>query len=136
MTPRFLLPGLLLNAFVMSSAPADAETINSVAKRNRSTPVHAFFRYNKAMCDSASNAMATIRRQPKHGKARVKGIRRKLPKTSKICPGVILTGPVVCYTPNRGYTGADDLVVDYRTNAYLYTARMIVRSFGVNVTVK
>lgn len=136
MPPRFIVAAVLAALIAFPSGAARAEGVDRVVKRNRTTAVNAMYGYNKAICDGAANATARIRRQPKHGKVVIRTSRRKLPKDAKICRGMIVTGPVVRYTPDRGYTGTDTLVVDYQTDACLFTARLIVRSFEVNITVK
>lgn len=129
---------LVLVSLVSMAWPAavSADTVQRSVAANKTTVVHSMFRYARDSCQPVANAQASIRRQGQHGKAVIKRFRQKLPANSRICPGMIASGPAIYYTPKRGFRGSDTVVVDYQTNAYLSTARPITRTYTILITVK
>ncbi|PLX36301.1 MAG: hypothetical protein C0606_16550 [Hyphomicrobiales bacterium] len=129
--------GMLISLAFLAAGPAYAESAKDVTVRaGRTTAVHGFIYYLLGSCSTALAVEPSIRTAPQHGTTKFIRKQTVRPKDATHCPGRKVTAHYVLYTPKRGYRGPDSLVVDYRYHANVVTARMVTRSFAVNITVK
>jgi hypothetical protein len=101
--------GIVAAALLLATGAA-GETVERTAKTNTRTPIGGFFPYWDT-CGFGEIPDVTIRQKPANGALTVQMHETTLGSGTR-CPGMRVRGPVVVYTPNKGFRGTDEAVVD------------------------
>jgi hypothetical protein len=102
--------GIVAAALLLATGAA-GETVERTAKTNTRTPISGFFPYWVDTCGFGEIPDVTIRQKPANGALTVQMHETTLGSGTR-CPGMRVRGPVVVYTPNKGFRGTDEAVVD------------------------
>ena len=108
---------IALTGLVLLAAPAPAETLERTVKANSRSAIGGFLSYEVDTCYSAEVPDVKVRQSPAHGSFQILPHEQALGKDSR-CPGKKVRGLAYVYTPQRGYKGADEVVLDvpWRSN--------------------
>jgi hypothetical protein len=102
--------GLIAASLSLAGAAA-AETVDRAAKANTPTVIAGFFSYWVDTCEHGEIPNVTVRQTPANGSLAVQMRETALGQNSR-CPGARVRGPIVVYTPKKGFRGQDEAVVD------------------------
>jgi hypothetical protein len=105
-----LRAGLVAAALLLATGAA-GETVDRTVKANARTALGGYFSYWLDTCGRGEIPDVTVRQRPANGTLAVQMHETTLGSDTR-CPGMRVRGPIVVYTPNRGFRGADEAVVD------------------------
>lgn len=99
-------------ALVLSmAASAGAETLDRTVKAGSRSAIGGFFGYEVDTCYPSEIPDVKIRQAPSNGSFQIVPYEQVLGKDSR-CPGKKVRGLAYIYTPNKGFRGADEVVLD------------------------
>lgn len=102
----YFVAGLTLIA-----TPTSAETIERTVKANAMSPIGGFFGYEVHTCYSSVVPDIKVKQAPANGQFQLVPFERTLGKDTN-CAGKKVRGLAYVYTPKKGFTGADEVVLD------------------------
>jgi len=108
---------IALTGLALLTAPAFAETLERTVKANSRSAIGGFLSYEVDTCYAADIPDVKVRQSPAHGTIQILPHEQALSQDSR-CPGKKVRGLAYVYTPQRGYKGADEVVLDvpWRSN--------------------
>ena len=103
--------------FALLAGSASAETVERTVKANTVSAIGGFLGYEVDTCYPSNIPDVKVRQQPANGTIQIRPYEQALGKDSR-CPGTKVRGLAYVYTPQRGYKGADEVVLDvpWRSN--------------------
>ena len=102
--------GAIAAALVLATGAA-GETVDRTVKANARTAIGGYFPYWLDTCGRGEIPDVTVRQRPANGALTVQMHETTLGSDTR-CPGMRVRGPIIVYTPNRGFRGTDEAVVD------------------------
>jgi hypothetical protein len=102
---------LLLTALTLLAGPATAETVEKTVKANAPAVLGGFLGYEVNTCYPSAIPDVKVRQAPRNGSLRILPHEQALGKDT-VCPGKKMRGLAYVYTPNKGFKGADEVVLD------------------------
>jgi hypothetical protein len=101
----------ILAGLTLLAGSASAETIDKTVKANTSTAIAGFFGYEVNTCYPSEIPDVKVKRSPANGTFRIVPHETTLGKDSR-CAGKKVRGLAYVYTPNKGFKGMDEVVLD------------------------
>jgi hypothetical protein len=102
----FLLAGLTFLA-----APAAAETLDRTVKANAPSAIGGFFGYEVDTCYQSVIPDVKVKQAPANGTFQIVPYEHTVREGSR-CAGRKVRGLAYVYTPKKGFTGSDEVVLD------------------------
>ncbi|HZH12136.1 MAG TPA: hypothetical protein VEZ24_17425 [Microvirga sp.] len=102
---------ILLAGLTLAISPAAAETVERTVKANAVSAIGGFFGYESHTCYSSIIPDVKVKQAPTNGSLRIVPYEQTLGKDSR-CPGKKVRGLAYVYTPKKGFTGSDEVVLD------------------------
>ena len=90
---------------------ASAETVERTVKANTVSAIGGFLGYEVETCYPSNIPDVKVRQQPANGTIQIRPYEQALGKDSR-CPGTKVRGLAYVYTPKKGFTGIDEVVLD------------------------
>ncbi|WP_243372203.1 hypothetical protein [Microvirga solisilvae] len=102
---------LLLAGLTLAASPAMAETVERAVKANATSAIGGFFGYEVNTCYSSIIPDVKVKQAPANGSFRIVPFEQTLGKDTS-CAGKKVRGLAYVYTPKKGFTGSDEVVLD------------------------
>lgn len=101
----------LLASLTLLTNPVAAETFERTVKPNAASAIGGFFGYEVQPCYSSVIPDVKVKQAPANGNFQLVPFERTLGKDTN-CVGKKVRGLAYVYTPKKGFTGADEVVLD------------------------
>lgn len=102
---------IALTGLVLLAVPAIAETLDRTVKANSRSAIGGFLSYQGADCYAGEIPDVKVRQPPANGSIQILPHEQALGKDSR-CPGKRVQGLAYVYTPQKGFKGVDEVVLD------------------------
>lgn len=102
---------VVLTGLIFLAGPAIAETVERTVKANTRSVLGGFLGYEVDTCYPSVIPDVKVRQAPKNGSVQIAPHEQALGKDSR-CAGKRIRGLAYVYTPNKGFKGTDEVVLD------------------------
>jgi len=102
---------LLAAGLTLLAGSVAAETLDRTVKANAPAAIGGFFGYEVDTCYPSVIPDVKVKQAPANGSFQIVPYEHTLGKDTR-CPGRKVKGLAYVYTPKKGFTGADEVVLD------------------------